>query len=349
MTESHLQTRIAKALPSLLGALKVVDARSVERAKGPRDLAVRITTPAGRSRWLRIRVKPDAVPSRVRETARGVKTDARGSSRPYPVVASTFLSPRVRQICQEEGVGYLDLAGNCRLALDDFHFEKVVERNPFPARGRPASLFSPVSSRVVRAMLEEPERRWRVLELAEVTDVSLGQASNVCRRLLDDDYVRRAEDGLSLRDPAKLIDAWSAADTLACSRQLIYYSFDREPERLMKRIAEVGRSRKWPYALTGSSAASLVAPFVHGVGLVQCYIHDARAADAWVAALNLRPVEAGPNIALVVPFDRGVFYRQQAIDRIALVGNVQLYLDLVRDPARGREQADFLRQQKLGF
>jgi hypothetical protein len=31
------------------------------------------------------------------------------------------------------------------------------------------------------------------------------------------------------------------------------------------------------------------------------------------------------------------------------VSNVQLYVDLYNYPARGREQADFLRERKIGF
>jgi hypothetical protein len=101
--------------------------------------------------------------------------------------------------------------------------------------------------------------------------------------------------------------------------------------------------------VTSSAAASLVAPFVQGVGTVQWYRAEEISVEDWVKALDLRPVDVGPNVILLKPYDRGVFYRTQTIDDIALVGNIQLYLDLYNDPARGREQAEFLRKEKLGF
>jgi hypothetical protein len=65
--------------------------------------------------------------------------------------------------------------------------------------------------------------------------------------------------------------------------------------------------------------------------------------------LDLRPVESGPNVAMLVPRDPGVFYRAREVEGVTVVGPVQLYLDLGRDPARGREQAEFLREQVLKY
>ena len=70
--------------------------------------------------------------------------------------------------------------------------------------------------------------------------------------------------------------------------------------------------------------------------------------------LNLQPVESGPNVELFVPYDKGVFYKQQAIPSsqhgdIPVVSNVQLYMDLFSNPARGEEQAQHLRERKLGY
>lgn len=44
-----------------------------------------------------------------------------------------------------------------------------------------------------------------------------------------------------------------------------------------------------------------------------------------------------------------MFYRAQTIRRIPVVCNTQLYLDLINYPARGREQAEVIRRQKLGY
>jgi hypothetical protein len=39
----------------------------------------------------------------------------------------------------------------------------------------------------------------------------------------------------------------------------------------------------------------------------------------------------------------------QVVEGVKVVSDVQLYVDLYNYPARGREQADFLRERKMGF
>ena len=308
-----------------------------------------IRTPTGHRRHLCVAVQEQPVPSRVRERLRQLR-DGLGSRRnDYPVLASTFVSPRVRQICRDEGVGYIDLAGNCWLAFEDFYVEKSVERNPFPARGRPASLFTPVSSRLARAFLEEPGRAWKLIELVQATGVSLGHASNVARRLIEEGYVAEAARRLHLIQPASLLSAWQTDYSLALHHRIAYYSFEQDPARLMARLAELAKAQDLRYAVTSFAGAWLVAPFVHGVATVHWYVGQEDEVPRWVEALDLRPVDSGPNVVLLVPRDAGVFYRARAVNDVRVVGNVQLYLDLANDPARGREQAEFLRKETMGL
>lgn len=76
---------------------------------------------------------------------------------------------------------------------------------------------------------------------------------------------------------------------------------------------------------------------------------DKIAGLGWVDQLNLEEVEFGGNVFLIQPADEGVFCDMQEINGIRVVSNLQLYLDLVKYPARGKEQAEFLRKQKMKF
>ncbi len=348
--KTTLEADLLKALPELIPSFRVIKTKVDPKAGAARaDLAVEVTTPPGRKRWLWIEVKPAPTPGTVRESLRQLKAGLRKEPAGYPVLASFFVTPRVREICREEGAGYLDLAGNCYLRMDDLYVEKVVDKNPFPRPGRPASLFSPVSSRILRALLEEPKRAWTLRKLSDAAQVSLGQTSKVCRRLSEEEYAGRTEKGIQLTQPGKLLDAWREQYTLEKSTRKAYYSFERVPEQLMAKVAAVGKENGWRYAMTSFAAASLIAPFVRGVGVTTWYVNDAAAIGLWVKALDLRPVESGPNARIYIPYDSGIFYRTQAINDVNLVGNIQLYLDLYANPARGREQAEFLREQKIGF
>lgn len=343
-----LEADLIRTLKELIPSLKITRTRVEQKVEDTQvDLAVEVVTPSGRKRWLWIEIKPAPVPSLVRESFRRLKAGPLKESKGYAMLASNFVTPRVREICREEGAGYIDRAGNCFLQLDDLYVEKVIEKNPYPKPGRPSSLFTPVSSRILRTMLQQPEREWAVRELSEAAQVSLAQTSKIYRRLLEDEYAKKNENRIQLSQPGKLLDAWREQYTVKANTRFAYFSFDRE--QLIARIATVGKANQWRYALTSFSAASLVAPFIRGVDMTTWYVNDATAIDLWAKALDLRPTDSGPNALLLVPYDSGVFSGAQPVDDVILVGNIQLYLDLYNDPARGREQAEFLRKEKIGF
>ena len=68
-----------------------------------------------------------------------------------------------------------------------------------------------------------------------------------------------------------------------------------------------------------------------------------------IEGLDLRPVETGGTIHVLKPYDEGIFYNQQEGGGLSVVCDTQLYLDLINYPARGREQAEFLREQKMPY
>ena len=343
-----LERALLKQLPALLPSLRILN---TSHPVGPRaaDLILKAVTPMGHKRELYLELKDSPLPSRVRESLRQIKAAIPKRSKGYPVLVAKFLSSRVREICREEGVGYVDLAGNCFLQFEDFHLEKVVDKNPFPQPGRPASLFTPISSRILRAFLEEPERAWKLKELAQAARVSMGQTFNVLRRLRGEEYLKKDKTGFQITQPAKLLEAWQEEYRFQKNAAFPYYSFERSPEKIITRLSEIGEKKRFSYAVTSFAASGLVAPFVRGVGVVHWYIEDEGVLNEWVKTLDLRPAEAGPNAVILLPYDEGIFYRTQKVKGITLVGNIQLYLDLYGDPGRGREQAEFLRKKKLGF
>jgi hypothetical protein len=96
-----------------------------------------------------------------------------------PVVIAPYLSPEAQALCREQAVGFLDLEGNARLLFDTVFIDRQVASRPVVERRELRSLFKPKSAQVLRVMLREPSRAWRVTELAEMADVSLGHVSNV--------------------------------------------------------------------------------------------------------------------------------------------------------------------------
>ncbi|MEE8400609.1 MAG: type IV toxin-antitoxin system AbiEi family antitoxin, partial [Candidatus Hydrothermarchaeaceae archaeon] len=160
------------------------------------------------------------------------------------------------------------------------------------------------------------------------------------------DYRIKEKKAVKIKDPGRLLDNWSGVYDFSTNKMHSFYSYVKEPVKMMKKIGDASENIGAEYAMTMHAGASLVAPFVRFTD-VHFYIRGR--VERWVKELDLRPVEFGGTIHLIEPSDSGIFYRTQNIEDIVTVSNIQLYLDLYNYPARGREQAEFLRKEKIGF
>jgi len=264
------------------------------------------------------------------------------------VIVVPYLSPRGMDICRHHKVGCVDLVGNCYLEFGGVYIERIVEEKPKPVRRMIKSLFAPISSRIVRAMLEEPDRVWKLTELAEATRASLGQTYNVTEKLAAEGFAQKmVRTGVTLTDPGGLLDTWREEyDVLALNKVYSFHSPERDSARLMAEVKQAAERLGAKYAFTLHAGASLVAPYVR---FNDIHFYIGSAPQVWVDELGLHTVEFGGNVHLLQPYDEGVFYRLRSPQGMAIVGNIQLYLDLYRYPARGREQAEFLREKEIGF
>jgi hypothetical protein len=75
-----------------------------------------------------------------------------------PIVAVPFMGETGRRLCAEAGVSWVDLSGNAWIDAPGRQIRFVGQKNRFTSAGRPADVFAPRSSRVIRALLMEPER-----------------------------------------------------------------------------------------------------------------------------------------------------------------------------------------------
>jgi len=148
-----------------------------------------------------------------------------------------------------------------------------------------------------------------------------------------------------------LLDAWKRVYPTYQNRRYRMYSFAKDAE-LPKLIMQASQEASVQYALGFFSGADLVAPFIRGLNKVQLYTSE-EAIETWKTKLDMKEVDSGGNVELCVPYDKGVFYKQQEYRRddgvVNIVSNVQLYMDLFNNPARGEEAAEHLRKVKLGY
>lgn len=196
------------------------------------------------------------------------------------------------------------------------------------------NIFELKSSRVLRVLLSNPGKPWTLRELAGGAGTSLGHTHAVCSALINGGYVIRNETNqLTIVDPLTLLRRWAAYHQYSTVNTFLdYYSFEREVDRLIEGFGKA-RSR---YALTGLSGAWLVALHVRPV-TVEAYIEEEEDADEIAGILRLKPTPKNGNVRFVLPYDEGVFYGTQSIKGVKVASNIQLYVDLFNNPARGEE------------
>lgn len=259
----------------------------------------------------------------------------------YGVFIAPYISPAAAAICQEAGIGYLDLAGNCHLTIETVYVHQEGYPNPLPQRRDLRSLYSPKAERILRVLLTLPQRSWKTGALAEAAEVSFGQVANVKKLLADREWLLSDAAGIRLNKPGALLDEWVQQYRYLRNQVTDYYAMTDVSESEYQ-LAETCQRLGLRYALTGFSGAARLAPMVRYQRAL-AYVQGNLAVLA--DALGWKPVPSGANISLLVPYDKGVFYGAQDIDGVQTVAPVQIYLDLQNYRGRGQEAAEALRKE----
>lgn len=323
--------------------LRILDSRA-QIPLGDMGIDLSLGVMADRERWTLLVVALGAgEPRMIRGAIPRFEAIRDGAARSYGLAAAPYISLRAAEVCKEGGIGFIDLAGNCRLVFDQI----FIERRGFPKprlEQRPLrTLFAPKASRVIRVLLEEPKRSWQVQELARQGKVSLGQAFKVKERLLDLDYARAEEEGLRVQRPEALLREWASVYSYQKNVLLDCYG-SGEVADLERNFSDYCRANTLPFAFTLFSGAARVAPFArYSRGFAYMAGNVAEVAQR----LGWKPVPSGANFTIMTPFDEGVFYGKREMDGETVASDVQLYLDLAGYKGRGEEAAEFLIEKKL--
>lgn len=292
-------------------------------------------------RLLLAQVKNNGQPRLARLAVYELKDRLAGKADAYGIFIAPYISPEAGKICEDAGIGYLDLAGNCLLSFETIYIRQTGAPNLKVQKRYLRSLYSPKAERILRAMLTEPKRGWKVAELAQAVEVSLGQVANVKKLLTDREWLGVNDAGMYLSKPGALLDDWSKTYNYRRNQIYEFYSLT-EPAKTEARLAEACERLGVRYALTSFSGAIRIAPMVR-YNRAAAYVEGDPSAVA--AAAQIKPVDSGPNILLLMPYDEGVFYAASSIGGMLTASPVQVYLDVIGSRARGQEAAEAIRRE----
>lgn len=349
----NVESRVVEALRHLLEQVPAITVLSIEQqvaAAGETGNILVHLEAAGQPRLLVCDVKSNGQPRYVRVALLRLRSyvvrEAQGA---IPVFAAPYLSPNAQSLCREEGVGFVDLEGNAHLSFDGIYIDRQVANKPDSERRELKSLFTPKSAQVLRVLLRDPGRTWRVIELAEAAAVSVGHVSNVRTGLLDREWAEVDEGGLHLSKPDALLDEWASVYQLPVGKRAGFYTtlygsaLEDAARQALRARDDNGQAMFASY-----SAAQWLAPYAR-TGTHYFYA-DVQGLERLHAALDLSTVAKGQNVIVTIPKDGGLFRDTvEPAPGVICTSPVQTYLDLIVSGERGTEAADHLRKERLAW
>jgi hypothetical protein len=270
------------------------------------------------------------------------------------LVVAQHSTREARRILTDHGIGVADGQGNAHLELPGvlIHVEATGDRGrrPQPA-GQPR--LGGKAGLAVQVLLLHPARGWGVNDLAKESGISAGLAHRVLARLEAERVVvsqgRGPKKVREVADPRALLDLWAEeAEDRAIVRTPAYV-LARTPRELLERVSGALDGEGIPHAATGAAAASLLAPFVTAVPVSELWLSSSVPPDEALAAAGGEVVEGGDNMAILQAADDTPLAFARRVDGVWVANPFRIYRDLLRDPRRGREQAQRFREEVIRF
>lgn len=254
--------------------------------------------------------------------------------------------PGLQKAAEALGISYLDIHGRGRVVGPELVYvasPRLDLGRVVPSRSSP---FAQKASRVVRVLLSEPQRSWRLSDVAALTELNPGNVHRALAALLDLAMVERDEDAYLVADPGSLLEAWG--DQQQRPRERVWLPVDGE---LREFVAGVVGELDGDGVVSGELAAEELAPYLPAESaIVHCL--DPKRFAGFAEAEQRRPrlrLGVGPGEVLLDLADEGVGGFRPDGKALPIASAVQVYVDLAGDRGRGREAAEHLRRVVIGF
>ncbi len=170
MKEVDIQKKAAEAIRACLGEAPFIQVQRVRENQRQgnvvADLLVDLQTSEDQARQLVVEVRANGQPRLARDAVNQLLRCRSAFPEAYGIFIAPYISPQAADICAKEGIGYLDLAGNCRLSFGQVFIRREGIRNPFAQKRDLRSLYAPKSTRILRVLLMCASEWWRTQALA---------------------------------------------------------------------------------------------------------------------------------------------------------------------------------------
>jgi hypothetical protein len=253
------------------------------------------------------------------------------------LVVSEWLSPRARELMEQQGLNYWDLTGNTLIRLDNpavLLRSSGAIRSPKPFERGKVRLRGPKAARVLRLLLDV-RPPYGVRELATASRVAGSYISRLLDALDMDALIDRSSGGrVESVEILRLLRRWAETYDVFTTNQAATFLAPAGVTTTLDRIRS-SRAAAGNTAITGSFAAVRLAP-VAAPALLTAYTDNI---DVLAGVLGLLPADEGANVALLSPYDVVVWARSTIEEGLRWASPSQVAVDCLtgngRMPAEG--------------
>lgn len=263
------------------------------------------------------------------------------------ILVAPYISERTAQICEDNGMGYFDYAGNCWFVGHSIFLSEKGNKNPQPKEHKAVSIFertSVVSSCILRKMFADVTKIWKLKHLAEKVNCSIGQVSKLMNVLVENAWVEKVPGGYRIIDAESLLLEWSKDYGKKEMTAYSCYSLDNVSV-IEERLKNLKKNMGIDSYLTGLSGGVRYAPVVR-YNKVHVYIAPEDIQEA-ISYLDVKEVSSGSNV-VILPLENDSYIKDyRVIGDSAVVSPLQIYLDCMQIKGRGEEMAEAVLRKEI--
>ena len=268
------------------------------------------------------------------------------SELPSWLLMAPYISPQTAELLKKNGYSYMDLSGNCYIAVETIYVSVEGKPNLYKEHEYDRNFFSKkasVASAILRTMLNDPYTPMRLKTIAEKTGKSIGAVYNVKTYLEDHGWAEMTEGGLSLCNTDEMLKAWAQEYRKIPNRFISVYSFD-DIFKLEEKVQQ-WNTRHYKAVLGFFSAAARYAPVVR-YNKIHVYMPQ-EAVNHFMTDLQLKEVPRGENMRILIPYDETICMFSKRKDNSLITSPVQTVLDLLSGIGRGEEAAEAIMNKEI--
>lgn len=133
------------------------------------------------------------------------------TKRPTLVIAK-YIAAEVALELKENGINYLDVAGNCFIKYQDLLLYITGQKVHKKEKTNQAKAFQEVGIKIIFNLLSNPDNlQLSYRELAELAEVSVGSVSNVMNELEEQNFILKTKLKRVLKNKLTLLERWVVA------------------------------------------------------------------------------------------------------------------------------------------